>query len=41
MFKDKKKMPKGIIDGPFVQQSKTICVILVQGIRRNNSLKFF
>ena len=28
-------------DGPFVQGSRTICVILVEGIMRNNSMKLF
>ena len=27
--------------GPFVQRSGTICAILVEGIRRNNSVKLF
>ena len=27
--------------GPFVQQSRTICEILVEGIKRNNSVKLF
>ena len=27
--------------GPFVQQSGTICEILVEGIMRNNSVKLF
>ena len=27
--------------GPFVQRSKTICVILVNSIMRNNSMKLF
>ena len=27
--------------GPFVQPSRTICVNLVQGIMRNNSVKLF
>ena len=27
--------------GPFVQQSGTICAILVEGIMRNNSVKLF
>ena len=27
--------------GLFVQQSRTICVILVEGIKRNNSVKLF
>ena len=27
--------------GPFVQQSSTICASLVEGIKRNNSVKLF
>ena len=27
--------------GPFVQRSGTICAILVEGIKRNNSVKLF
>ena len=27
--------------GPFIQQSKTICAMLVKGIMRNNSRKLF
>ena len=27
--------------GPFVQRSRTFCVILVEGIKRNNPLKLF
>ena len=27
-------------DSPFVQQTQTICVILVEGIMRNKSVKF-
>ena len=27
--------------GPFVQQSRTICAVLLKGIMRNNSVKFF
>ena len=27
--------------GPFVQRSRTICAILVEGIKRNNSVKLF
>ena len=27
--------------GPFVQRSRTICAILVDGIKRNNSVKLF
>ena len=26
---------------PFVQRSRTICAILVEGIKRNNSVKLF
>ena len=25
--------------GPFVQQSRTICAIFIEGIKRNNSMK--
>ena len=27
--------------GPFVQLRRTICTILVEGIKRNNSVKLF
>ena len=27
--------------GPFIQMSETICVILVEGIMRNDSVKLF
>ena len=27
--------------GPFVQRSRTVCAILVEGIKRNNSVKLF
>ena len=27
--------------GPFIQQSRTVCAILVEGIMRNNSVNLF